>query len=248
MKTSIVKNWTAELHEAADPNKIPILSSFFKTGPGEYGEGDTFIGLPVPLNRKIAAKYFEAPYPSIIEMLDSPIHEHRLSALIAMTLKYKKSKSAEEKEGIINMYIDNCHKCNNWDLVDLSAPYLLGEEILHGRHIENLNNLSSSPTLWHRRIAVVSTLASVRKNKLDVALDQCYKHISDSEPLMQKAVGWVLREVGKKDVDTLRNFLDSHISQISSTTLSYATERLHPTERQLYRLQRKHPDKRQSKG
>lgn len=235
----ITQDWQTALRSVAKEEKIAILSSFFKTAPGEYGEGDIFIGVTVPDNRSVARAYSGSSIEVIAEMLDSPVHEFRLSALLALVYRYKKSKNIEEKNSIIDFYITNSHKCNNWDLVDLSAGYLLGEEIHAGRRIEQLKTLSTSPTLWHRRIAVVATLTSVRRGVLDLAIEQCTLHISDPEPLMQKAVGWVLREVGKKSEAALNAFLTKNISRISSITLSYATEKLDKPSRKAWQALRK---------
>lgn len=230
-----IETWKNELVRAARPDKVDILSRFFKTAPGEYGEGDVFVGVTVPLNRSIAQKHSHLPLSDIASMLASEIHEYRLSALLALVHRYKKTKDPE----IIEFYITYSHRCNNWDLVDLSAPYLIGEEITAGRHTDTLHALSTSSDLWKRRIAVVSTLTPVRRGQLDIALSQCRSHLTDHEPLMQKAVGWVLREVGKKSETTLLSFLHENIRNISSTTLSYATERVPKEIRQSLRLLRR---------
>lgn len=239
MSGNYLKNWQEELRGISRPEKIGILSSFFKTGPGEYGEGDVFIGVTVPDNRDIAKKYYDSPSETILEMLSSPIHEFRLSALLAMVHRYKKAKTDMEKSEIIDFYVENCHFCNNWDLVDLSAPYLLGEEFMKGRKKDALDLLSASDNLWHRRIAVVSTLAPTRRNSLDEALRQCELHIDDKELLMHKAVGWVLREVGKKSRNALDDFLSKNIGRISATTLSYATEHFDKDTRRQWQVLRK---------
>lgn len=235
----MLKIWQDELTASASHDKIADLSRFFKTAPGEYAEGDLFIGLSVPDNRRISKKYFQADLSIITAMLDSEIHEFRLAGFLALVERYRKAKTDTDRRAITKFYLDNCHKADNWDLVDLSAEYIIGEELLAGRSANDILRLSSSPLLWHRRVAVVSTLMPVRKGRLDEAFEMCHRHISDTEPLMRKAVGWVLRECGKKDRRRLELFLDQQIDSISATTLSYATEHFSPAEREYWRTSRK---------
>lgn len=235
----MLKIWQDELTASASHDKIADLSRFFKTAPGEYAEGDRFIGLSVPDNRRISKKYFLADMSIITAMLDSEIHEFRLAGFLALVERYRKAKTDTDRRAITKFYLDNCNKADNWDLVDLSAEYIIGEELLAGRSANDILRLSSSPLLWHRRVAVVSTLMPVRKGRLDEAFEMCHRHISDTEPLMRKAVGWVLRECGKKDRRRLELFLDQHIDSISATTLSYATEHFSPAEREYWRTSRK---------
>lgn len=227
----MIAQWQKELNEAAEPERKEILRRFFKTGKGEYGEGDIFIGLTVPVNRAISKKYFALPFEKISEMLASPIHEHRLGALIALVEKYKKTKSEAGRRDIADYYVSVCHLANNWDLVDLSAPYILGCELCTSNYHDTVRRFVASECLWERRVAVVAPLMCVRHRQLDLALEMCLKSLDDPEPLMRKATGWILREVGKKDVEALQSFLRDNIDRLSSITLSYATEKLSPSER-----------------
>lgn len=227
----MITQWQNELMDAAQPERKEIFQRLFKTGKGEYGEGDIFIGLTVPANRSISKKYFDRPLDEISAMLASPVHEHRLGALLAIVEKYKKAKSDSDRKAVADFYISICRLANNWDLVDLSAPYILGRELAAGKHHDTVRRLAASESLWERRTAVVATLTCVRHAQLDLALEMCLKTLEDPEPLMRKATGWVLREAGKKDITALRRFLSDNIGRISSTTLSYATEKFTPAER-----------------
>lgn len=227
----MITQWQNELMDASQPERKEIFQRFFKTGKGEYGEGDIFIGLTVPANRSISKKYFDRPLDEISAMLASPVHEHRLGALLALVEKYKKAKSDSDRKAVADFYISICRLANNWDLVDLSAPYILGRELAAGKHHDTARRLAASESLWERRTAVVATLTCVRHAQLDLAFEMCLKTLEDPEPLMRKATGWVLREAGKKDITALRRFLSDNIGRISSTTLSYATEKFTPAER-----------------
>lgn len=227
----MITQWQNELMDASQPERKEIFQRFFKTGKGEYGEGDIFIGLTVPANRSISKKYFDRPLDEISAMLASPVHEHRLGALLALVEKYKKAKSDSDRNAVADFYISICRLANNWDLVDLSAPYILGCELAAGKHHDTVRRLAASESLWERRTAVVATLTCVRHAHLDLAFEMCLKTLEDTEPLMRKATGWVLREAGKKDITALRRFLSDNIDRISSTTLSYATEKFTPAER-----------------
>lgn len=216
--------WKSEINEAGSADKAKILSRFFKTGKGEYGEGDIFVGVTVPVNREIAKKYSEADFPTIKSMLDSPIHEHRLSGLLALVQKYKKQKN--NHTDIVKFYLSQTKNINNWDLVDLSAPYILGEYLNTNYDQSIIDQLSNSQSMWERRIAIVSTLTMIRKNNIDLSLKLSEKYLTDTQPLIHKATGWILREVGKKDEKSLIDFLDKHTPIMPRTALRYAIERL----------------------
>lgn len=233
--------WQQELRVAAKPEKTAILSGFFKTGKGEYGEGDIFIGLTVPDNRSISRRYSALAFADIAEMINSHVHEFRLAGMLALVERYKTAKKhPEQREAVVEFYLANGHKANNWDLVDLSSPYILGHEIAEGRHIEDIDRLIESGNLWLQRIAMVAMLNPVMKHgDTSLATATASRLISHPHDLMRKAVGWVMREVGKKDAATLRGFLAEHISVISATTLSYATEKFSREERMQWRTLRR---------
>ena len=216
--------WKSEINEAGSADKAKILSRFFKTGKGEYGEGDIFVGVTVPVNREIAKKYSEADFSTIKSMLNSPIHEHRLSGLLALVQKYKKQKN--NHTDIVKFYLSQTKNINNWDLVDLSAPYILGEYLNTNYDQSIIDQLSNSQSMWERRIAIVSTLTMIRKTNIDLALKLSEKYLTDTQPLIHKATGWILREVGKKDEKSLIDFLDKHTPTMPRTALRYAIERL----------------------
>lgn len=240
MKQLTSEKWKQALADVARPEKVKILQSFFKTGKGEYAEGDVMIGVTVPDNRAIAHEFSDADDASIIDMLRSPVHEHRLSGLLAMVRAYERTKDAARRTHIINMYISHADCCNNWDLVDLSAPKLLGPELAAGRYMAEHASLSGADSMWRRRIAIVSTLHLVMKHRRTAeAIVECERHTGDPEPLIHKAVGWVMREVGKKDPGALLDWLERNIACISATTLSYATEKLDKAERKLWQQRRK---------
>ena len=172
--------WKSEINEAGSADKAKILSRFFKTGKGEYGEGDIFVGVTVPVNREIAKKYSEADFSTIKSMLDSPIHEHRLSGLLALVQKYKKQKN--NRTDIVKFYLSQTKNINNWDLVDLSAPYILGEYLNANYDQSIIDQLSNSQSMWERRIAIVSTLTIIRKNDIDLALKLSEKYLTAINP------------------------------------------------------------------
>jgi 3-methyladenine DNA glycosylase AlkD len=237
----ILKSWQAELAAKARPEKIEILQSFFKTGKGQYGEGDVFIGVKVPDNRAVSRKFADAPFAVVGMMLESEVHEHRLAAALCLVRKYELAKKSEEQRAeVVTYYLDQSRRLNNWDLVDLSAPYIIGEELIAGRHHDTIRQLVKSDNLWQRRIAMVSTLRPVMRGKdTDLAIEMATTLLTDQHDLIRKAVGWILREVGKKDIELLRAFLSTHIKEMSSITLSYATEKMTPEERKKWRECRK---------
>ena len=228
----MTENWIEELKAVSNEEKAKVLSRFFKTGKGEYGEGDIFLGITVPVNRTISKRHFDEPLDVIKEILKNPIHEVRLSGLIALVEKYKKHK--KERSEILKFYLDNCDACNNWDLVDLSAPYILGAHMLEHNCDEIIEELSNSDNFWRQRIAIVSTLALIRHHKFETALKLAKKYLISDEPLIHKATGWILREIGKKDLNTLRDFLDNNAAQMPRTALRYAIERMDKEEKVKY--------------
>lgn len=230
----MLKNWQEELQEVAHPEKIKIFQSFFKTGKGEYGEGDKFIGVSIPDNRKIAQKYYLSSFDEIEAMLYHEIHEYRLSALLALVHRYKKEKNENKKQEIIDFYLTNSSRCNNWDLVDLSAPYILGTHMIDHPSPTLLKKLSNDSNLWCQRIAIVSTLMLIRHRRFDETISLCKKYLPHPHPLIHKATGWMLREIGKKNEHILTDFLDKHSSEMPRTALRYAIERLSVEKRQYY--------------
>jgi 3-methyladenine DNA glycosylase AlkD len=233
--SAITHNWQNDLISIADDKKIPILSSFFKTGYGEYGYGDKFIGISVPNNRKIAVKYATiALNEDISVMCQHPIHEFRLSGFLALVRRYKLATTNSDKQDITNVYIKLAKYANNWDLVDLSAPYILGQYIVMTNDVDILYQMSLSTDLWEQRIAIVSTLALIRNMQFNPTINIATKYISHTHPLIHKATGWMLREVGKRDLDTLRNFLDRYAPSMPRTMLRYSIERFPQTLRQHY--------------
>jgi len=219
-----------ELKLQANPEKAKILSRFFKTGKGEYAEGDRFLGIVVPIQRKIAKKYYSLTLEQIKQLLDSTIHEHRFTALVILINKYNKT---EEKEEIVNFYIDNFHKINNWDLVDISCPNIIGDYFLN-KPKQQLYEWAESNHLWTKRISIISTLKFIKNNQFQPTLDLAEKFIEDTHDLIHKATGWMLRELGKKNQQLLESFLTKHSKRMPRTMLRYSIERLSPSKRQKY--------------
>lgn len=196
---------------------------FFKTGEGEYGHGDIFIGVTVPEQREVAREYKDLPLPEILKLLKSPIHECRLTALILLVGQYQRA-DARTRAKITKSYLANTRFINNWDLVDSSAPYILGEELLHkDRRI--LYNLVTSRNMWERRIAILATFAFIRRSDFTDSLALAKLLLADSHDLIHKSAGWMLREVGKRSRPALALFLRKYASRMPRTMLRYAIER-----------------------
>lgn len=222
-----------DLMKAARPDKVEVLASFFKSGRGEYGEGDIFIGVSVPDNRRVARRHLYAGLDDVRRLLQSPVHEVRLCALLVLVEQYKRGDAARRRE-IYDFYLTATDRINNWDLVDLSCQYIIGPQLMDGGDRSVLVMLAASESMWRRRIAVVSTLWMVRHGEVDDAIGICTMLLGDREDLIRKACGWVLREVGKKDKGRLTAFLDRHAGDMSRTTLRYAIERFDRDERMHY--------------
>ena len=226
-----------ELKSMADPDKAAILRRFFKTGPGYYGEGDIFIGVMVPQSRQIAKKFSQLPLGEVRTLLYSCIHEERLVALLILAWRYNSSLSSSmEKEEIAKFYLEHIKQVNNWDLVDLSAPNILGAHLVDRDHRRRLlYRLAGSENVWERRIAILATLHFIRNDDFSETLKIAGMLLHDRHDLIHKAVGWMLREVGKRDAAAEEAFLEKHWSVMPRTMLRYAIERLPESKRRRYK-------------
>ena len=213
------------LFSIAIPGKQKILSSFFKTGKGEYGEGDLFIGVTVPQQRQLAKTYMQQiTLDEIEKLLQDEYHECRMTGFFFLIALFEKSKDEEERERFFRFYMNHLYAANNWDLVDLTAPKIVGEYLLK-RDRSCLYKLAQSADLWEQRIAIISTFRFIKANDFDDAFrisDLLLEHPHD---LIQKAVGWMLREIGKRDYEAEYNFLLERAQQMPRTMLRYAIER-----------------------
>ena len=212
-----------EIRRNADPSQAKNLMRFFKTGPGEYGEGDRFLGITVPVQRGIVRRHRECTAGDAAKLLASKIHEERLIALMLLVERYRHGDDAEQ-DSVIRIYLSNTAHVNNWDLVDLSAPGLLGAH-LSDRDRKPLYRLARSASLWERRIAIISTLAFIRNGDLGTTFDIAEMLLADEHDLIHKAVGWMLREAGKRDRRAEIRFLDRHAAKMPRTMLRYAIEK-----------------------
>ncbi len=222
----------SKLRTYASSEKAAVLRRFFKTGPGEYGEGDAFVGVMVPDIRKVAREFSAATLSDIMKLLASPIHEERLLALIMLVRAYRAGDDAS-REKIFGLYLRNTRHINNWDLVDLSAPHIVGKH-LSGSGRSRLYTLARSRDLWQRRIAILSTLSFIRQNDFADTLKIAGMLLSDEHDLIHKAVGWMLREVGKRSAAAEEKFLLRHYKKMPRTMLRYAIERFPAAKRKKY--------------
>jgi len=213
------------INSHANPTKALILQRFFKTGKGQYGEGDIFLGIIVPIQRKIAKQFYSSlTLYDVVTLLENPIHEHRLIALLILIEKYKRGDEVQ-KEAIFNMYIKHTQYINNWDLVDLSSPSIVGE-YLKDKDYTTLYTFAKSPSLWKKRIAMLAPFVEIKTGKYDRALKIAELLVNDQHDLIQKAVGWMLREIGKRGGLTEEKiFLDKFGKTMPQTMLRYAIER-----------------------
>jgi 3-methyladenine DNA glycosylase AlkD len=226
---SNLKQIRNDLSKLKDSKKAKLLSGFFKTGKGQYGEGDNFLGIVVPKQRKVAKQYNHLGLNELQELLSSKIHEHRLTALFILVHKYKKADNKEKKK-IVDFYLKNTKNINNWDLVDLSAPNILGDYLLENKG-DILYKLAKSKHLWEKRISVLATFAFIRENDFKDALKIAEILLKDKHDLIHKAVGWMLREVGKRDLKKEKGFLETHYKGMPRTMLRYAIEKFSDKER-----------------
>lgn len=226
------ENLTREFRSEANPEIAEHSSRFFKTGKGEYGEGDCFLGIRVPVTRKYAKRFGDAPMPVVRKLLRSKFHEERLLAVILMASKFK-SGSAADKKSIFEVYLKNTKFINNWDIVDSSAHLIVGPYLQDGNK-DILNQLALSANLWERRIAIMATFHYIRRGEFDTALEICELLADDAEDLIHKAVGWMLREIGKRDPGVEEKFLKKHHRTMPRTMLRYAIEKFPEKKRRRY--------------
>lgn len=244
-----------DLQKYATRKNKEVLQRFFKTGPGEYGEGDVFLGVKVPDQRKVAKIHKDIPLDEVSKLMNDKIHECRLTGVIILVNKFKISNEKNQTE-IVRFYLDNLKGVNNWDLVDLSAPYILGGWLVSqlSNIIYHLSNKSQNPkaiknnpyteevakkmarskNLWERRIAMMSTFGLIRNYEFDLALEIAEILLKDEHDLIHKAVGWMLREIGKKSMKTEEKFLKEHYKNMPRTMLRYAIEKFPEEKRQNY--------------
>jgi len=217
------------LKALSDARRAKISAWFFKTGPGEYGEGDRFLGITVSALRQEARSFDALELSEVGRLLASRWHEERLFALLILVRRFERGERAE-RERIFRFYLAHLPHINNWDLVDLSAPSIVGEH-LAGKSLAPLRRLVRSRVLWERRVAIVSTFAFLRRGKLQPTFELARRLLDDREDLLHKATGWALREAGKKDAAALRAFLSRHAAVMPRTMLRYAIERFPRSER-----------------
>ena len=216
----------------ADKDHAKTMQWFFKTGKGEYGEGDKFVGIKVPVQRKIAKQFSKLNLEDLQILLDSKIHEERLISLLILVAKYDKADE-KERENIYAFYKKNSKKINNWDLVDLSAPKIIGAHLLN-RDKKILYKYAYSKNLWQKRISIISTYSFIKNRDFKTTLEISDILLNDDHDLIHKAVGWMLREVGKQDMNTLEKFLKKRYNKMPRTMLRYSIEKFPEKKRKRY--------------
>jgi 3-methyladenine DNA glycosylase AlkD len=223
-----------EIRSCANPEKAKLLMRFFKTGKGEYAEGDVFLGIMVPTLRIVAKKYFELPLSDVEKLLHSKFHEERLIALFIFTYQFQNG-DGKKRAKIFSLYLANTKHINNWDLIDLSAPKIVGEFLFQkGKGIAILKKLAQSHDLWERRIAVLATFQYIKYNSFKESLEIAEMLLNDKHDLIHKSVGWMLREIGKRNQEKEEEFLKKHAKEMPRTMLRYAIERFSEEERKKY--------------
>jgi 3-methyladenine DNA glycosylase AlkD len=226
------KEISKRLQKMGDKEDARFLQGFFKTGAGQYGEGDIFLGIRVPAVRALAKEYNVLPLKEILPLLQSPYHEVRLFALILLVNTFAQGDETIQKK-IYDLYVANTNYINNWDLVDLSAPNIVGAFLME-RSRKPLYQLTKSKSLWERRIAVLATFYFIKNDQFDDSLKIAGILLQDKEDLIHKASGWMLREIGKRDMECAESFLQKHCRTMPRTMLRYAIERFTPSKRSKY--------------
>jgi len=231
---NILDEIKGQLRESIDEEKAAYLPRFFQAGEGGYGEGDQFLGVTVPIQRKIARKYYKQIELMDVEtLLKEPIHEYRLVALFILVSKFEKSTAEQEQEAIVNFYLNNIQCVNNWDLVDSSAYKILGP-FLFAKDKGILYDFAQSSNLWKQRIAIISTFYFIKQGHFDDALEISEILLHHKHDLIHKAVGWMLREIGNRNFKIEFNFLKDHYNEMPRTMLRYAIEKYEPDLRQRF--------------
>jgi 3-methyladenine DNA glycosylase AlkD len=220
------------LKQLANKEKAEVLQRFFKTGPGEYGEGDTFIGVKVPDLRKVAKDFRDIVIKDVVILLESAIHEERLLALLILVSKYVKGNEITKKE-IYKLYLNKTKYINNWDLVDVTAQHIVGDYLMD-KNKAPLYRLAKSEDLWERRIAVMATFCFIKRERYEDTLKIAKILLDDKKDLIHKAVGWMLREIGKRDMISEEKFLKQHYKEMPRTMLRYAIEKFPESKRLQY--------------
>jgi len=220
----------SQLLSLANPEDALFLQKYFKTGPGQYGAGDLFRGIRVPVLRKLSLAHQGISLEAAHQLLQSPHHEDRLLSLLILVLKYAKADLTGQSS-IYRLYLDNTRFINNWDLVDSSAEHIVGAQLKDSSQ-EPLEQLSRSESLWERRIAIIATFHYIKRESFDATITIAERLLTDREDLIHKAVGWMLREVGKRDLQKEEDFLRAHHRQMPRTMLRYAIEKF-PEEKRL---------------
>ena len=226
-----------ELKAQADPEKAAFFPRFFKAGPGEYAEGDKFIGVTVPKQRKISQEFRELPRAQIDKLLDSPLHECRLTGLLILVLQFEKAvKTTDEAEQkvLLDYYLSRTDAVNNWDLVDSTAHKILGRWLCDKSDRRILDRLSKSKNMWEQRISVLATMPLIKQGEFEEVLRLCERLIDHPHDLIHKVTGWMLREAGNVEPKVLEAFLNTHVTDMPRTMLRYAIEKLPESKRKMY--------------
>ncbi|ASW75241.1 DNA alkylation repair protein [Chryseobacterium piperi] len=234
-----MNNTIKEIQEAlavlSIPEKAEFFPKYFKTGKGEYGEGDVFLGVKVPDQRSVAKEYYaKISLKELSELLSSKFHEHRLTALFILVAKFEKTKDPQAKEEIVAFYLNHLEYVNNWDLVDSSCYKILGRYAFENQNEDLLRKLSVSEEMWHKRIAVVGTMHYVKKGSFRLTKELVTNNLKHPHDLMHKANGWLLREMGQKNEEELIRYLNEYYKEMPRTSLRYAIEKLDEEVRQNY--------------
>ena len=235
MNQSIVSEIKTALQELSIPGKAEIMQTFFKTGKGEYGEGDVFIGVTVPDQRSVAKEFYNnISLEELGELLSSKIHEHRLTALLILVHQFEKTKDKIKQKEIIDFYLKHTKHINNWDLVDTSCYKILGRYCFENQDSKILEKLSDSKNMWEMRMAIVGTMHHIKRGQFELTKNFALKNLKHPHDLMHKANGWLLREMGKMNEKELLDFLNLYYKEMPRTCLRYAIEKLEEEVRKNY--------------
>src|SRR3989344_2477275 len=229
---TMLKKIKEDLEKAANPEKVNIYQRFFKTGKGEYGEGDIFIGLTVPKQREIAKKYVSLDLNDVKDLLSNKVHEYRLTGFLILVYKFEKADE-KEKKNIVEFYLKNIKSANNWDLIDCVADKILGNYLID-KDKEILYELAKTDNLWKKRIAIISTFGFIKNNQFEDTVKISEILLKEKHDLIHKAVGWMLREVGKRDIKTEEVFLKKYYKTMPRTMLRYAIEKFDSKKKAFY--------------